>query len=51
MFAFDKFAGNSVIRAKTPINVKPGRDEEGNLITTLQAHGEQFFDMRQELIG
>ncbi|MDD3787901.1 MAG: TonB-dependent receptor [Petrimonas sp.] len=44
-FAFDKFSGNSVVRAKNPdyYNVASGRDESGNLITTILSHGEQFL--------
>lgn len=44
-FAFDKFSGNSVTRAKTPDYYNPAtsRDAEGNLITTISHHGEQFL--------
>ncbi len=44
-FAFDKFSGNSVNRAKTPDYYNPAsaRDENGNLITTISHHGEQFL--------
>ena len=44
-FAFDKFSGNSVTRAKTPDYYNPasGRDANGNLITTISHHGEQFL--------
>lgn len=44
-FAFDKFSGNSVTRAKTPDYYNPAtdRDAEGNLITTIASHGEQFL--------
>ncbi|MDD2246429.1 MAG: TonB-dependent receptor [Proteiniphilum sp.] len=44
-FAFDKFSGNSVTRAKTPDYYNPAtsRDAQGNLITTISHHGEQFL--------
>lgn len=44
-FAFDKFSGNSVTRAKTPDYYNPAsaRDANGNLITTISHHGEQFL--------
>lgn len=44
-FAFDKFAGNTVTRAKTPDYYAPAsaRDENGNIITTISHHGEQFL--------
>jgi TonB-linked SusC/RagA family outer membrane protein len=44
-FSFDKFSGNWVTRSKNPdyYNVASGRDEEGNLITTLQAPGQEFL--------
>jgi TonB-linked outer membrane protein, SusC/RagA family/TonB-dependent outer membrane receptor, SusC/RagA subfamily, signature region len=44
-FAFDKFSGNSVTRAKTPDYYNPAsaRDAEGNIITTISHHGEQFL--------
>lgn len=44
-FAFDKFSGNTVTRAKTPDYYNPAsaRDENGNLITTIAHHGEQFL--------
>ncbi len=46
-FAFDKFSGNSVTRAKTPDYYNPAsaRDANGNLITTISHHGEQFLDI------
>lgn len=48
-FAFDKFSGNSVNRAKTPDYYNPAsaRDENGNLITTIAHHGEQFLSHSQ----
>jgi TonB-linked SusC/RagA family outer membrane protein len=44
-FSFDKFSGNSVLRSKDPdyYNVASGRDENGNLITTILSHGQQFL--------
>lgn len=44
-FAFDKFSGNSVTRAKTPDYYNPAtsRDAQGKLITTIAHHGEQFL--------
>jgi TonB-linked SusC/RagA family outer membrane protein len=44
-FSFDKFSGNYVTRAKDPTyyNVTAGRDEEGNLLTTEQATGQEFL--------
>lgn len=44
-FAFDKFSGNTVTRAKTPDYYNPAsaRDEQGKLITTISHHGEQFL--------
>lgn len=44
-FSFDKFSGNSVTRAKTPDYYNPAsaRDANGNLITTIAHHGEQFL--------
>lgn len=44
-FAFDKFSGNSVTRSKNPDYYNPasGRDPDGNLITTIASHGEQFL--------
>lgn len=44
-FAFDKFSGNWVTRSKDPdyYTVASGRDENGELVTTLQAHGQQFL--------
>lgn len=44
-FAFDKFTGNWVTRSKDPdyYTVASGRDEQGELVTTLQAHGQQFL--------
>ena len=45
-FSFDKFAANSVRRAKEPdyYNVAAGRDANGELITDIQTHGQQFLD-------
>lgn len=44
-YAFDKFSTNSVTRAKNPDYYHPatGRDYEGNLITSIQANGEDFL--------
>ena len=44
-FSFDKFSANSVTRSKTPDYYNPasGRDENGNIITTIAHHGEQFL--------
>lgn len=44
-FAFDKFSGNSVTRAKTPDYYNPAsaRDADGNLVTSIAHHGEQFL--------
>ena len=44
-FAFDKFSANSIVRAKNPDYYMPsqGRDADGNLILTIQSHGEQFL--------
>lgn len=44
-FAFDRFSGNSVTRSKTPDYYNPasGRDVNGNLITTIAHHGQQFL--------
>jgi TonB-linked SusC/RagA family outer membrane protein len=44
-FAFDKFSGNVVTRAKTPDYYNPAsaRDANGNIITTISHHGEQFL--------
>ena len=44
-FAFDRFSGNSVIRSKSPdyFNPASGRDADGNLILTIQSHGQQFL--------
>ncbi|OJV42877.1 MAG: SusC/RagA family protein [Bacteroidales bacterium 36-12] len=44
-FAFDKFSGNWVTRSKDPdyYTLASGRDVDGNLVTTLQAHGQQFL--------
>ena len=44
-YAFDKFSANSVTRAKNPDYYHPatGRDYEGNLITSIQANGEDFL--------
>lgn len=44
-FAFDKFSGNSVTRSKNPDYYSPAsaRDADGNLITTISDHGEQFL--------
>ncbi|SFK57669.1 TonB-linked outer membrane protein, SusC/RagA family [Porphyromonadaceae bacterium KH3CP3RA] len=44
-FAFDKFSGNTVTRAKTPDYYNPAsaRDADGNIITTISHHGEQFL--------
>lgn len=44
-YAFDKFSANSVTRAKNPDYYNPatGRDYEGNLITSIQANGEDFL--------
>ena len=44
-FAFDKFSGNSVVRSKDPDYYNPaaGRDADGNLILTIQSHGQQFL--------
>ena len=44
-FAFDKFSGNSVTRSKEPdyYNVASGRDAQGNLITSISSHGQQFL--------
>lgn len=48
-FSFDKFSGNSVTRAKTPDYYNPAsaRDANGNLITTISHHGEQFLGHSQ----
>lgn len=45
LFAFDKFAANSVIRFKNPDYYAPasGRDASGNLILNLTSNGEQFL--------
>lgn len=44
-FAFDKFSGNSVTRSKTPDYYNPAsaRDADGNLVTDISFHGEQFL--------
>ena len=44
-FAFDRFSGNWVTRSKDPdyYTVTSGRDDDGELVTTLQAHGQQFL--------
>lgn len=44
-FAFDKYSGNSVIRSKTPDYYTPAsaRDADGNLILTVQSHGQEFL--------
>src|SRR5690606_33009988 len=44
-FSFDKFSGNSVTRAKSPdyYGIPSGRDAEGNLITEIMDHGQQFL--------
>lgn len=44
-FSFDKFAGNRVTRGKTPDYYFPAtsRDAQGNLITSIAHHGEQFL--------
>ena len=44
-FAFDKFSGNSVTRAKTPDYYTPAtvRDADGNLVTSISTPGEQYL--------
>lgn len=44
-FSFDRFSANWVTRSKDPdyYTVASGRDDEGNLITSLQANGQQFL--------
>ena len=44
-FSFDKFFANSVTRSKNPDYYHPasGRDENGDIITTISSHGEQFL--------
>ncbi len=44
-FSFDRYSGNSVARAKTPDYYNPAsaRDADGNIITTIVHHGEQFL--------
>lgn len=44
-FAFDKGSSNYVSRLKNPDYYKPasGRDENGNLITTISQNGQQFL--------
>lgn len=44
-FAFDRFSANWVERSKAPdyYTLASGRDENGELITTLQAPGQQFL--------
>lgn len=44
-FAFDKFSGNRVTRSKNPDYYAPasGRDANGNLITEISFHGEQYL--------
>ena len=44
-FSFDKFSANLVTRAKNPDYYNPAtsRDEEGNLVTTIQENGQQFL--------
>lgn len=44
-FAFDRFSGNSVTRAKTPDYYSPAtaRDADGNIITEVTFNGQQFL--------
>lgn len=44
-FSFDKFSANSVSRSKNPTYYNPStsRDENGNIITTLQENGQEFL--------
>jgi len=44
-FAFDRFSGAYVVRDKTPdyYNTASGRDENGQLITSLQTTGQEFL--------
>ena len=44
-FSFDKFAANSVSRAKTPdyYGTASSRDENGNIVTSITHNGEQFL--------
>ena len=44
-FSFDKFSANSVVRSKNPDYYNPAtsRDENGNLVTTIQENGQQFL--------
>ncbi|MGI6242471.1 MAG: SusC/RagA family TonB-linked outer membrane protein [Prevotella sp.] len=44
-FSFDKFANNSVERAKNPDYYFPasGRDYDGNIITNIQSNGQEFL--------
>lgn len=49
-FAFDKFTQNFVIREKNPDYYNPatGRDPNGNLITTVLSHGEEFLGYKTD---
>jgi len=44
-FSFDKFSANSVVRSKNPDYYNPAtsRDENGNIVTTIQENGQQFL--------
>lgn len=44
-FSFDKFSANSVTRSKNPDYYNPatGRNENGELITSIQENGQQFL--------
>ena len=44
-FSFDKFSANSVSRSKNPDYYNPAtsRDENGDLVTTIQENGQQFL--------
>ncbi|WP_025764109.1 TonB-dependent receptor [Dyadobacter tibetensis] len=44
-FSFDRFSNTSVTRSKSPDYYNPaiGRDEEGNLILSIESYGQEFL--------
>lgn len=44
-FAFDRYQGNTISKTKNPSYYNPatGRDEKGNLLTTIQSYGDSFL--------